>query len=44
MTVEEMEEKLSVRVRAVENDGDALFSAILGIGEGTSEEEMGKVE
>jgi len=30
MTVEEMEKKLSVRVRAVENDGDSLLHAILG--------------
>ncbi len=31
MAVKEMEARLSVRVRAVENDGDALFSAILGL-------------
>ena len=30
MTVKEMEKKLSVRVRAVENDGDSLLHAILG--------------
>ena len=30
MTVEEMESRLGVRVRAVESDGDALLSAILG--------------
>jgi hypothetical protein len=30
MTVGEMEEKLSVRVRAVENDGDSLLRAMFG--------------
>ena len=30
MTVEEMESRLGTRVRAVESDGDALLSAILG--------------
>ena len=33
MTVEEMERRLGVRVRAVESDGDALLSAILGCAE-----------
>ncbi len=33
MTVEQMESRLGVRVRAVESDGDALLSAILGCAE-----------